>query len=68
MSTLQRSGLPAGVRRLMMAGLAVSAFSPISVEGASAQAVLPSLQDVTREPTLAPNANWSQLTLPRWRR
>ena len=47
----------------MMAGLAISAFSEISVERASAQAVLPSLPDVTRE-TMTPNANWSQLTIP----
>ena len=59
MSTLQRNALPAGVRRLMIAGLAVTAFSPISVERASAQAALPSLQDVTRE-TMSPNANWSR--------
>ncbi len=62
MPTLQRSGLPAGLRRLMMAGLAASAFSPISVERASAQATLPSLPDVTKE-TMTPNANWSQLII-----
>ena len=57
------NGLPAGVRRLIMAGLAVSALSPIFVERAAAQATLPPLQDVTRQ-TMTPNANWSQLTLP----
>ena len=63
MSSLQRNGLLGGVRRLMMAGFAISAFSPILVERASAQATLPTLQDVTRE-TMTPNANWSELTIP----
>ncbi|HEY1780006.1 MAG TPA: PEP-CTERM sorting domain-containing protein [Roseiarcus sp.] len=63
MSTLERGGLPAGVRRVMMAGLAVSAVAPIFAERASAQATLPSLQDVTRQ-TMTPNGNWSQLTIP----
>ena len=62
MSTSQRRGLLAGVRRLMMAGLALSAVSTISVERAPAQALLPPVEPKTY--TLEPNPYWSQLDIP----